>query len=223
MRARALGDSLGDARLRAWRTMEAEPYMYKGLWADVIRVVEEGLSLSWEIREWPVIFWTSAWGAIAYVKLGLHEEARRLLERAIPECEATTYMYGWNMIFLQVALAELELAIGNVSAALTAARRAVDIARESHYRMEQGAALRVLGQACEAAGDVADADDAFRKSAEVLEATQSRPELAQTLLVYGRFRSRAGAGDGRALIQRARALFENMDATGWVAEARTAL
>src|SRR5262245_58601666 len=223
MRARALGDSLGDARLRAWRTMEAEPYMYKGLWADVIRVVEEGLSLSWEIREWPVIFWTSAWGAIAYVKLGQHEQARRLLEGAIPECEATTYTYGWNMIFLQVALAELELAIGNVSAALTAARRAVDIARESHYRMEQGAALRVLGQACEAAGDVADADDAFRRSAEVLEATQSRPELAQTLLVYGRFRSRAGAGDGRALIERALALFENMDATGWVAEARAAL
>jgi hypothetical protein len=48
--------------------------------------------------------------------------------------------------------------------------------------MEQGAALRVLGQACEAAGDVAAADDAFRQSVEVLEAAQSRPELAQTLL-----------------------------------------
>jgi tetratricopeptide (TPR) repeat protein len=144
--------------------MEAEPYMYKGLWPDVVRVVEEGLALSWEIRELAVIFWTSAWGAIAHVKLGQHEEARRLLDRAIPECELLNYSHGWNMIFLQVALAELELSIGNVPAALTAAHRAVDIARESHYRMEQGAALRVLGQACEAAGDLGAADDAFQKA-----------------------------------------------------------
>ena len=223
MRARALGDGLGDARLKAWRTMEAEPYMYKGLWLDVTRVVEEGLPLAWEIREWPVIFWTSAWGAIAHVKLGQHAEARRLLDRAIPACEAASYTYGWNMIFLQVALADLELAVGNVPAALAAARRAVDIAKESHYRMEQGAALRVLGQACEASGDVAAADDAFRQSVAVLEATQSRPELGQTLLAYGRFGSRDGAPAGRVLIERALALFEEMDATGWVAEARAAL
>ena len=223
MRARALGDDLGDARLKSWRTMEAEPYMYKGLWPDVIRVVEEGLPLSWEIREWAVIFWTSAWGAIAHVKLGQHAEARRLLDRAIPECEATSYTYGWNMIFLQVALTELELSLGNVPAALVAAHRAVDLARGSHYRMEQGAALRVLGQACEAAGDVAAADDAFRQSVAVLEATQSRPELAQTLLAYGRFGSRGGAAHGRALIERALALFEEMDATGWIAEARAEL
>ena len=223
MRARALSDGLGDARLKAWRAMEAEPYMYKGLWPDVIRVVEESLPLSWEIREWSVVFWTSAWGAIAHLKLGQHEEARRLLDRAIPECEATSYGHGWHMIFLQVALAELELSLGNVPAALIAAHRAVDNAGESHYRMEQGAALRVLGQACEAAGDVAAADDAFRKSAEVLEATQSRPELAQTLLAYGRFRSRGGKSDGRALIERALGLFEEMDATGWIAETRAAL
>ena len=223
MRARTLGDRLGDARLKAWRTMEAEPYMYKGLWPDVIRVVEEGLPLSWEIREWAVIFWVSAWGAIAHVKLGQHEEARRLVDRAIPECEALTSGYRWNLIFLQMALAELELSLRNVPAALTAAHRAVDIALESHYRMEQGAALRVLGQACEAAGDPGAADDAFRKSVEALEATQSRPELAQTLLAYGRFRSRGGAGDGRVLIERALALFEEMDATGWIAEAHAAL
>ena len=108
-------------------------------------------------------------------------EERRLLNRAIPECEATT------------------------------------------YRLEQGAALRVLGQACEAAGGVAAAEDAFRQSVEVLEATQSRPELAQTLLVYGRFRSRGGHGDGRVLTERALALFEEMDATGLIAEARAAI
>jgi len=89
--------------------------------------------------------------------------------------------------------------------------------------MEQGAALRMLGQACEAAGEPGAAEDAFRQSVEVLEATQSRPELAQTLLAYGRFRSRGCTGDGRVLIERALALFEEMDATGWIAEARAAL
>ena len=80
-----------------------------------------------------------------------------------------------------------------------------------------------LDRACEAADDLAAADDAFRQSVEVLEATKSRPELAQTLLVYGRFRSRSGNGDGRVLIERTLALFEEMDATGWIAEARAAL
>jgi class 3 adenylate cyclase len=220
-RVRDLVERLNEPRLKAWRAMEAEPYMYKGLWHDVIRVVEEGLPLSWEIREWPVIFWTSAWGAIAHVKLGQHEKARRLVERAIPECAAIGY--GWMMIYLQIALTQLELSVRNVPAALAAARRAVDGAQGSHYRMEQGAALRVLGQACEASGDVAAADDAFRQSVAVLEATQSRPELGQTLLAYGRFGSRDGAAAGRALIERALALFEEMDATGWIAEARAAL
>ena len=89
--------------------------------------------------------------------------------------------------------------------------------------MEQGAALRVLGQACEAVGDRGAADAAFRQSLEVLEAIQSRPELGQTLLAYGRFRTRDDEPGGRALIERALALFEEMDATGWIAEARAAL
>jgi hypothetical protein len=41
-RARELGERLGDPLVRAWWTMEAEPYMYKGLWEDVVRVAEEG-------------------------------------------------------------------------------------------------------------------------------------------------------------------------------------
>jgi hypothetical protein len=36
-------------------------------------------------------------------------------------------------------------------------------------------------------------------------------------------RSRSGNGDGRVLIERALALFEEFDATGWIAEARAAL
>lgn len=47
---------------------------------------------------------------------------------------------------------------------------------------------RVLGETYEAMGNRADADAAFRRSINVLEAIESRPELAQTLLAYGRFR-----------------------------------
>ena len=220
--ARTLADRLGDRRLKAWRTMEAEPYMYKGLWREVVRVSEEGLPLCWEIREWGPVFWVSAWAGIAHVKLGQPDHARRLLDPAIPECEALR-TFAWTMMWLQMALAELELSVGDVPAALTAARRAVSGARDSHFRMEQGAALRVLGQASTAMGDREAADEAFRQSMDILEAIQSRPELAQTLLAYGRFRSRGGAPDGRVLIERALALFEEMDATGWIAEARAAL
>lgn len=89
--------------------------------------------------------------------------------------------------------------------------------------MEQGAALRVLGQTCETVDDRDAADAAFRQSLEVLVAIESRPELAQTLLAYGRFRGRDDEAAGRALIERALALFEEIDATGWIEEARAAL
>jgi hypothetical protein len=88
--------------------------------------------------------------------------------------------------------------------------------------MEQGAALRVLGQACEAADQRAEAHARFRQSLEMLEAIQSRPELGQTLLAYGRFLAREDEAAGRALIARALSLFEEMDATGWIEEARRA-
>jgi tetratricopeptide (TPR) repeat protein len=201
--------------------MEAEPYMYKGLWHDVARVADEGLPHSWKIREWNVIFWVSAWAAIAHVKLDRHELATKLLERALPECEAQRQT--WGMVWLQMALAQVLLARAEVAAALAAARRAAQTAEQSHYRLEQGAALRVLGQVCEVVDDRDAADASFRQSLEVLETIQSRPELAQTLLAYGRFLWRKDEATGRALIERALGLFEEIDATGWIEEARGAL
>ena len=221
-RARELGGRLEDPLVRAWWTMEAEPYMYKGQWEDVVRVAEEGLPHCWEIREWGVVFWVSAWAAIAYVKLGRPDHARRLLERALPECEAHGASQVWTIVWLQMALAQLSLALGEGPAALTAAHRAVDISKRSHFRLEQGAALRVLGQACEAFDSPGVADAWFRQSLEMLEAIQSRPEVGQTLLAYGRFLARENEAAGRALIARALTLFEEMDATGWIEEARRA-
>jgi tetratricopeptide (TPR) repeat protein len=221
-RARALGDLLDDPRLKAWRAMETEPYMYKGVWTEAVRAAEEGLPLCWEIREWLPIFWVSGWAALSYVKLGRHRAARELLQRALPECEALGSPQAWGMMWLQMGLAHVFLATGDTATAFRAARRAVDLADESHFRLEQGAAWRVLGQASESAGDHAGADAAFRRSVEVLQAIQSRPELAQTLLAYGRFQARADVTAGHALIELALRLFEEMDATGWIEEARRA-
>ena len=128
----------------------------------------------------------------------------------------------WGLVWLQMALAQLSVTLAEGPAALTAARRAADIAEQSHFRLEQGAALRVLGQACEAVGDRAEANTRFRQSLDVLEATESRPEVGQTLLAYGRFLAREDEAAGRALIARALSLFEEMNATGWIEEARSA-
>jgi len=90
---------------------------------------------------------------------------------------------------------------------------------------EEYANLRseVLGQVHEAIGNRAEADAAFCRSIGVLEDVQSRPELAQTLLAYGRFRQGDNTLKDRAMIERALALFEEMNATGWIEEARAAL
>ncbi len=127
------------------------------------------------------------------------------------------------MVWLQMSLAQLSLAIGDGASALNAARRAAESAEGSHLRLEQGAALRVLGQVSAALGDRAAADTAFRHSLEVLEQIQSRPELGQTLLAHGRFLLAEDESRGRRLIERALGLFEEMGAPGWVAEARDAL
>jgi hypothetical protein len=63
------------------------------------------------------------------------------------------------------------------------------------------------------------AKDTFRGSLRILGAIESRPELAQTLLAYGRFRMGADPAQGRGLIEQALRLFEEMGAEGLAAEA----
>ena len=79
------------------------------------------------------------------MKLGRPDHARRLLERALPECEAQGASQVWTVVWLHMALAQLSLALEEGPAALTAAHRAVDIAKQSHFRLEQGAARARTG------------------------------------------------------------------------------
>jgi tetratricopeptide (TPR) repeat protein len=221
-RAREAGEALGDARLRAWCAMEAEPYVYKGLWDEVVLVAETALPVAWEIREWDVILWSSAWLAIAYLKLGQPADARRILNRAFGEVPARA-LSSFPTAYAQIALAQCHLATGDIGQALGAARLALASSDRSRLRLEEGAAHRVLGQVYEAMGTRTEAEATFRRSLEVLYDIQSPPELAQTLLAYGQFRLSDNAPEGRALIERALGLFEDMNATGWIGLARLAL
>ena len=57
----------------------------------------------------------------------------------------------------------------------------------------------------------------------LLQEISSWPEVGQTLLAYGQFKLTDDPGEGRTLIERARATFEQIGATGWVKEAEAAL
>jgi len=221
--AREIGEAMDNAMLKAWGAMEAEPYMYNGLWKQVVRVAEEGLPVAWEIGEWMVIFFSSSWLGIAYLKLGRLEDAKRVLGRALKERQTRSFP-PFIITYLQITVAHLHLSLGEHDKALGAARKALELAESNHLPLELGAANRILGQIHETMESHEEADAAFLKSMQVLEGIQSRPELAQTLLAYGRFKA---SGDdpagGGTLIERALRLFEEMGATGWIDEARAAL
>ena len=220
--ARAIADELGDARLRAWCVMETEPYMYLGAWADVVRVAEEALPGAWEIGEFDAVLWASSWLGTAYLKLGRPDEARRVIGRALREGRARLGV-NWPLAWVEMALAQLHLAQGEGEAARAAAGDALQLVQQTHLRLEAGAAHRLLGQAWALSGDAARAEGAFRESLRILSATESRPELAQTLLAYGRFRNRVEPAEGHRLVEQALRLFEEMGADGWAAEAAAAL
>ena len=224
-RAHEAGDALDNAQLRALRAMEAEPYLYQGDWNAAIEAAERALPAAWEIREWNVVGCASAWLAMSYLKLGKIDDARRVLDRVFKEAPLRAFgQVGVHGVLLpRIALAQLHLAAGDTSQALSAANTALQIAEEKCMGLEQGMVHRIFGEINRALGNRAEADAAFRRSLEALDQIQSRPELAQTLLAYGRFRQGDNRQEDRMLIQRALRLFEEMGATGWIQEARAAL
>lgn len=220
---REIATEMGNAPLLAWRAMEAEPYLYQGAWNDVIRVAEESLPIAWQIGETMVILFGSAWLGLAYLKVGRLAEARRIIDRAIAHWQASRDSTPFSLTYLTIAVALTRLAGGETEAALETARKALDYADRSRFRLEQGAAHRVLGQAYAATGNPAEAEAAFRESLGILEGIRSWPELGQTLLAYGQFKRRGDPVEGRALIERAQATFEQIGATGWLIETHAAL
>jgi class 3 adenylate cyclase/tetratricopeptide (TPR) repeat protein len=221
-RARAIAEATGDLPLRSWLAMEAEPCFYKGLWQRTVDIVEQGLPPAWEIGNWSVILWCSAWAAIAEIKLGYRQSARLRIEEALKTAASRTPDF-LTQAYPLIALGQVHLAEGEAEAAMEVAQRASEMAALAEARLEQGAAHRLLAQIHQARDDRQEAEAEHRRSLEILGAIQSRPELAQSLLAYGRFRSADDPVDGRRLLEQALALFEDMDAIGWLEETHAAL
>jgi len=97
------------------------------------------------------------------------------------------------------------------------------LAEQDANPLEQGAAHRALAQAHEADGDDAAARAQFESSLAILGEIQSPPELAQSLLAYGRFQLKTNTEEAREQLERALAIFEELGATGWIEETRAAL
>jgi class 3 adenylate cyclase len=220
---RKIASELNDPPLLAIRAMEAEPYFYQGAWDDVIRVAEESLPIGWRIGETNVILFGSAWLGLAYLKVGRLADARRVTSRAIEEWQSRRDSTAFSLTYVTIASALSRLASGETDAALEGAHKALDYADRSNFRLEQGAARRVLGQAYAAIGNVAGAEAAVRESGRILEEIRSLPELGQTLLAYGELKRGSDPVEGRALIERARGIFQQIAATGWVVETEKAL
>lgn len=221
-RVREMAKTSHDVQLKAWTAMESEPYMYKGLWDEVVDVAQENLPVAIEIGEWMVVLFASAWAALACIKLRRLEDARRFLDEALASVEQKVGL-EYPRAYLQTVGGQLHLADGETEKALEAVRIALELAERGGYLLEQGAAHRTLGMIYETGGNRSEADAAFRRSLEILGNIQSRPELAQTLLAYGRFKRGQGAGAGDRLLKQALELFQEVDATGWIEETRTAL
>jgi tetratricopeptide (TPR) repeat protein len=163
------------------------------------------------------------------VKLGKSDDAKRILDRVLKEVPLRAFSAAGvagsvhGVAFSKIGLAQLHLAAGDADQALSSAKTSLEFAEQYQLGLEQGATHRVLGEVHQAMGNRAEADAAFRRSLEILGEIQSRPELAQTLLAYGRFRYGDNAPEDRALIERALRLFQEINATGWIEEARSAL
>jgi class 3 adenylate cyclase/tetratricopeptide (TPR) repeat protein len=216
---RAIADEQGDVRLKAWRAMEGEPYFYLGRWDDVPSATGESLPLAWEIGEATPITFGSSWRGLAALKVGRLDEARRVLDRALTLATSSQDTSAFSLAYLTQVRALLHLAEGQLDDALTLARKAIEFGVQSRFRLELGAAQRVLGQVLEASGDREQAGAALAQSLETFEEIQSLPELGQTLLAYGRFKLVDDATEGRRLIARAHDIFARIGAVGWVAEA----
>jgi class 3 adenylate cyclase/tetratricopeptide (TPR) repeat protein len=220
--AREIADEIGDPQLKAWITMEAEPFFYKGLWEETIQVVEEKISTAWDIGAWDVILWTSAWAAIACLKLDREDDAARLIDQAMTDAIARARR-DFPKNYILIALTQLQLVRGDVMAGIETSQQALALAKRGANPLDQGAVHRTLAQAHEAHGDNAAASAQFQSSLAILGKIQSPPELAQSLLAYGRFQLKTNAEEGRELMERALAIFEELSATGWIEETHTAL
>ena len=89
--------------------------------------------------------------------------------------------------------------------------------------LEHGAAHRVVARCTRFSDGERRPTLRIARASRIFETPEALPELGQTLLTYGRFRSADAPDEGRCIIERAREIFERIEAPGWRAEADAAL
>ena len=220
--ARRVAADTGNRAVQSWLPMEAEPLVYKGSWQRAVQVAEEGLPIAREVGNWFVVQFASAWAAIAYLKLNRRGDARRIIDEAAKGAPQNT-VDNAAPSYRKIVASQVFLAERKLKEASSICREALADCERAGMRLEQGFAHRTLGQVFAADAEVPEAEAHFRRSLEICSEIQSQPELAQSLLAYGRFQSRRNSDDGVHMLKRALALFEAMGATGWVEETLAAL
>lgn len=222
-RARMIADRVGDLKLRSWLAMESEPCMYKGAWDDTVAVARKYLPIAWGVGNWAVVLWSSAFATIAELRLGRLEGAEELIVRAVEEA-APPAGDDFPKIYAQIAMAQLRLAQGATDLALEAAELSMRHTERSMLpQLELGAAHRTCGEVHLAMGRLDEAERHIGQSLAILSAIQSRPELGQSLMAYGRAKSATDPSLGHDYLRRAMTLFAEIGASGWVCEAQDAL
>ena len=221
--AREVADDLNNAELRAWCAMKAEPYYYRGHWNEAVMAAESALPVAWEIGEWAVVIFSSAWLAIAYSKLGQPDEARRILDRVFNEVPARLSSRMVPIPYAQIARAQIQLTAGQPQRGPDTVRQALAAAERRPFASKKSRPIEFSGKSMKRWGIGPRPTLRSAAVSKFCEKIQCPPELAQTLLAYGRFRRGDNAQEDRPLLERALRLFEEMKATGWIEEARAAL
>lgn len=136
-------------------------------------------------------------------------ESARLLDEAATLITAAGAAYQWPE--LHRLRAQLLLAQGERVAAHTAIQESLRLAREMRMVRDEGIALGIWGQLLAAEGATDDADDAFRRSLELL--ADEPYEKARTQMAWGLAQQRAGdEAAGRDLLDAARQTFTQLGA-----------
>lgn len=219
---RVLEEGLALARQHHERISEAKCLMGLGVLAHLtgdsptaIRRHEETMVLAQELGD--------AVGAAAVRRhLGMHYLRRGRVEEAEREMRAAYALYRQHAAdepaFILRGLAEVLLARGDLLAAADHAERALAaIAPEDPIGLATYGAT--LGRVRAAQGRGEEAEELFRRSLELLEKSEYRVDLALTLFKYGEALGLLGReAEGRQVLQRARQLFAQMGAGGFVQE-----